>query len=368
MLSNNTGDVYRTNQAETTTWMESNRIKLTAFHEQIVLAEKIVSIFFAIFTILGNTLVLMATWRERSLHEPNKYFIACLAVADLLVGTILEPLRVYQGSRDVESRRNMSIHLCRFMAWIDTFVLSASIYTLTFISFDRYLKIRKPLQYRCRMTTSKSLKMIFVIWLISTAFATYAAAPHSGSMGILFTSKVNCSPHDENRKVFYTFIAVSAFFLPTVVILVMYALIFVVVHKRQKMLRNGEMGLTCNDRNQRSAFLQDLKTIRILLVVVGVFILCWGPHFICQMLVHYYSNFINSDNRSLSYWYLVFTGATLVVLLPLFNSLCNPIIYACLDQTYREAFKKLFQRIMCRPSPRRQPPPSGIELPPLRTR
>ena len=244
MLSNNASDVNHTNQTETSTWTDSDRMKLTAFYEQIALAEKSILIFFATFTILGNTLVLVATWKESSLHQPNKYFVACLAVADLLVGVILEPLRVYQRSLDDESRRTMSIHLCRFMVWIDTFALAASIYTLIFIRFDRYLKVRKPLHYRSTMTTSKSLKIIFIIGLISTAFATYAATPYSGSKGILLTNGAFC-PVDNNKKTgFYTFLAVCAFFLPTAVILVMYTLIFVVVHKRQKMLRNGELGQT----------------------------------------------------------------------------------------------------------------------------
>jgi hypothetical protein len=337
---------------------------MNVFLDELGLAHNIILIIFAICTIVGNTLVLVATWRETNLHQPNKYFIACLAVADLLVGAIVEPLKLYQVSLDDESRLTMSIHLCRFAVWIDTVALSASIYTLTFISFDRYLKVRKPLQYRSRITTSKSLKVIFIIWLISTAFATYAATPHSGSRGILSTSDKNCSLSDDRNEVkgFYTFLAVSAFFLPTTVILVMYALIFVVVHKRQKMLRNGELGQTCNDQNQRSAFLQDLKAIRMLLVIVGVFILCWGPLIICLMLLFYYPHFVDSDNRSLSYWYLFYAGETLVYTLPLFNSLCNPIIYACLDQTYRAAFKNLFQRMMCRPSPSRRQPPGTIEL------
>ena len=167
-------------------------------------------------------------------------------------------------------------------------------------------------------------------------------------------------PVDNNKKTgFYTFLAVCAFFLPTAVILVMYTLIFVVVHKRQKMLRNGELGQTCNDRNQQSAFLQDLKTIRMLFVVVGVFILCWAPPFICLMLYMYYydPNLVDSHNRSLSYRYLSYTIRRLIFTLPLLNSLCNPIIYSWLDQTYRQAFKNLFQRMMCRPSPRRRQPP-----------
>jgi hypothetical protein len=149
----------------------------------------------------------------------------------------------------------------------------------------------------------------------------------------------------------------------------MYALIFVVVHKRQKMLRNGELGQTFNDRNQRSAFRQNLKTIRMLLVVVGVFILCWGPYFIYTLLWYYDPNFIDWDLylRSSSYQRRIDVIRLLIPILPYFNSLCNPIIYACWDRTYREAFKNLFQR-MCRPSSGRRQPPEAIELRPLRTR
>jgi hypothetical protein len=109
------------------------------------------------------------------------------------------------------------------MVWIDTFAFAASIDTLTFISFDRYLKIRKPLQYRSRMTTSKSLKIIFIIWLISTAFAIYATTPLSESRGILLTAEKYCFPSDINKKrVFYTFSAVTAFFLPTLSFLLLF--------------------------------------------------------------------------------------------------------------------------------------------------
>jgi phage shock protein PspC (stress-responsive transcriptional regulator) len=356
-----------TNKTGMDLWTDSDRMKLNAFGEKLELGEKIVIIMFAISTILGNTLVLVATWKVRSLHQPNKYFIASLAVADLLVGMIIEPLKAYHLNLDFELSVTISIHLCRFEVWIDTFAAAASIYTLTFISFDRFIKIRKPLQYKSRMTTSKSLKIIFTIWLISTAFATYAATPHSGSFGILQTS-YQC-PLDENDvKIFYILLAVSVFFLPTAVKLVMYALIFVVVHKRQRMLRNGELGQTCNDRNQRRTFLQDLKAIRMLLVVVGVFILCWGPYFIYILLWLNYINSIERESWSLSYWCRIYLAELVINLLPYFNSLCNPIIYACLDQTYRVAFKNLFQRMMRRSTSRGRQAPEPIELPPLRIR
>ena len=327
---------------------------------QVHLAVKIFLIFITIFIIMGNTLVLLATWRERSLHQPNKYFIACLAVADLLVGIFIGPVRVYRLNLDYKSRHTVSIHLCRFMVWIGTLALTASVYTLTFISFDRYLKISKPLQYRSRMTTSKSLKIIFIIWLISTAFATHAATPDSRSIGFLASGDVLCPDYYSGtgkRGGYFTFVFISVIFLPAIVTLIMYARIVVVVHKRQTMLRNGELGETSTSQNQRSVLRQDLKIVRMLLIVVGAFFFCWLPLSINNFLYTYNPNAFKgwSFRSGIIYGWIIY-------LLPLINSLCNPIIYACLDQTYREAFKDLFQKIMCRTRSNTQQPTAVIEL------
>ena len=357
LFSNN---ISTTNYPTNKTWCDSDCRNLL---KQLVLPEIILGIFISILIIIGNTLVLLATWRERSLHQPNKYFIACLAVADLLIGIFPGPLRVY-GYYYI-SRHTVSIHFCRFMVWIDTLALTASVYTLMFISFDRYLKISKPLQYRSRMTTSKSLKIIFIILLISTAFATYAATPDSGSYGFLARGGVFCPDYhsgtSSKRDGYMTILYASVIFLPAIVILIMYARIFVVVHKRQKMLRNGELAETSTGRNQRSVLRQDLKIVRMLLIVVGVFFFCWLPYSITSLSVIYNGNAVRSWGiRSFIIYLFV------IYLLPLINSLCNPIIYACLDQTYREAFKHLFQKMMCRTRSNTQQPPAVIELRPLR--
>ena len=334
------------------------------FFTQVLLARKYFLIFIIILIIMGNSLVLLATWRERSLHQPNKYFIACLAVADLFVGIFIGPVRVYRLNllQNYKSRLDMSIHLCRFMVWIDTLALTASVYTLMFISFDRYLKISKPLQYRSRMTTSKSLKIIFIIWLISTAFATYAATPDSGSYGFLANGADLCPDYDGGTtggkfEGYLTFMYVSVIFLPAIVIMIMYVSIFVVAHKRQKMLRNGELGETSTGQNQRSVLRHDLKIVRMLLIIVGVFFFCWLPLSITMFLHTYNRNAFKgwSLKSGIIYGWITY-------LLPVTNSLCNPVIYACLDQTYREALKDLFQKMMCRTRSNRQQPPAVIQL------
>ena len=349
-------------------WTYDEAMKLQEFGNKFHLAQEVMLIFIAILTILGNSLVLLATWRERSLHQPNKYFIACLAMADLLVGIVLAPLRVYVlDDLRRESSLYMSIHLCRFLKWIDIFALAASIYTLTFISFDRYLKISKPLQYKSRMTTSRSLKIIFIIWLISTAFASYAATNYSGNYGILINVNFYCPFDSSHARGFHIFLAIAGVLLPTVIILVLYTLIFVVAHKRQKMLRNGQLGERPNNQNQRSVFFQDLKVIRMLLVVVGVLMVCWLPLLIHYRMIpprqfKYPIAFSFSDLRQELIIQLV------VYIFPYFNSLCNPVIYALLDQKYREGFKRVFQGIVRRGRNSGRQRPVTIDLPPLRTR
>ena len=91
------------------------------------------------------------------------------------------------------------------------------------------------------MTTSKSVKIVFTIWFISTTFATYAPTPDSGRVTVLAGHNRRFSEIDERRR-FYTLVSASLFFVPAIVIMVLYALIFTVAHKRHKMLRNGQPG------------------------------------------------------------------------------------------------------------------------------
>ena len=358
-LHNNRSSHNQTNEMlSNSDWM-----KYFEFRDQLSLALKILYTLISILIITGNTLVLLATWRDGSLHQPNKYFVACLAVADLLVGTFIGPAIVYRLSLDSD----ISIHFCRFMVWINNLAITASVLTLTFISFDRYLKISKPLQYRSRMTTSKSFKIIFIIWLISTASATYSATPDSGANGVLiYTFPCRADNNTSSKQVALGISCCVILFLLFTVMLTLYARIFAVAHKRKKMLQNGELGETSTGQHQKSVLRQDLKIVRMLLIVAGVFSLCWFPGVVLYLLtIIHYPNFIQ-NNSTLGYGHGMIIFYFLAHLLALSNSLCNPIIYACLDQTYRQAFKRLFKKMMCRARSNTQQPPAVIELRQLR--
>ena len=52
------------------------------------------NIFLSVTAFLGNTLILAALHKETSLHPPSKLLYRNLAITDLCVGIIVEPIKV----------------------------------------------------------------------------------------------------------------------------------------------------------------------------------------------------------------------------------------------------------------------------------
>ena len=333
----------------TSTWPTSNPImtKNMSLQQQqfkttsIFTATTVILFFMVIGIVLGNLLVLATTWLDNRLHQPNKYFVACLAVADLLVGVFSIPIRLYMQFYPLEL---YPIELCRFWIWMNIFGEAASIVTLTVISVDRYFKISKPFKYRVRMNTTVSAIVIVIIWLISAVSATFGLFSFGGSDGVTSVVALGCL---NDNKIYYTIVSVVFFFFPSVIIILMYAFIFYIAHQRQKMNRRGELGqssaASITDKKGKE-FRQELKIIRMLALVVCTFILCWGPFFIL-LLIHLYK--VDIISLPPDDWEIV--GRLIIFILPSFNSLCNPIIYACFDREYSNAFKHLLKRcILCK--------------------
>ncbi len=329
----------------TSTWSTSTTIKAKNISGQqpqfqvtpIFNATTVILFLIVIGIVLGNVLVLITTWLDKRLHQPNKYFIACLAVADLLVGVFSVPIRLHMQFDPLGLH---PINLCHFWFWMDIFCEVASIVTLTVISADRYFKISEPFKYRVRMDTKASAIIIVSIWLISAVAATFSVFSYGGSGGVTTVATRGCL---NDNKIYYTIVSVVFFFVPSVIITFMYACIFCIAHKRQKMNTRVELGQSFTVSKidkKRMKFRQELKTIRMLSLVVCTFILCWAPSFILLLIQLYKIEYI----VSLPTKDLQIIGSLFIVILPYFNSLCNPVIYACLDREYNNAFKHLLKR------------------------
>ncbi|TNN01850.1 hypothetical protein fugu_011232 [Takifugu bimaculatus] len=176
--------------------------------------------------VFGNVLVCMAVSREKALQTTTNYLIVSLAVADLLVATLVMPWVVYLEV--VGEWRFSKIH-CDIFVTLDVMMCTASILNLCAISIDRYTAVAMPMLYNTRYSSRRRVTvMISVVWVLSFAI----------SCPLLFGLN-NTATRDQSlcfiaNPAFVVYSSIVSFYVPFIVTLLVYVQIYVVLRKRRK--------------------------------------------------------------------------------------------------------------------------------------
>ncbi|XP_015269059.1 PREDICTED: D(3) dopamine receptor [Gekko japonicus] len=177
--------------------------------------------------VFGNILVCLAVLKERSLQTTTNYLVVSLAVADLLVATLVMPWVVYLEVTG--GVWNFSRVCCDIFVTMDVMMCTASILNLCAISIDRYTAVVMPVHYQYSTGPSSCRRvsvMIAMVWLL--AFAV--------SCPLLFGFNTTedpsiCSISNPN---FVIYSSVVSFYLPFLVTLLLYVRIYIVLRQRQR--------------------------------------------------------------------------------------------------------------------------------------
>lgn len=261
-----------------------------------------VGVFLSVFilvAIVGNILVILSVLCNRHLQTVTNFFIVNLAIADLLLSIIVLP---FSASLEVLGCWVFGRVFCNIWAAVDVLCCTASILSLCIISIDRYIGVKHCLKYPTIMTEKKAAVILVVVWVSSMVISI---GPLLGWKEPPPTDESVCSITEEPGYALFS--SLFSFYLPLMVILVMYFRVYVVARKTTKSLEAGvkrernksiEVVLRIHCRSMledtsksknhpfRSSlsvrlmkFSREKKAAKTLAIVVGMFILCWLPFF-----------------------------------------------------------------------------------------
>lgn len=216
---------------------------------------------------------------------------------------------LHLGSRSIS--RDFSVFAFFF---IDCFLVA--------VSFDRYVAIEYPLKYKQKMTKRSIMILIGFIWLISVllSYAPVLLGVYSQKHKRKQLDPYGCGMRP---NLIYSIISSSlSFYIPLIIILFLYGRIFIIARKHSHELQKLENIIKRLHSNEKFVlesvkWNKNLKAIRTLGIVVGVFVACWLPFFVMYLLLAYCEY---KCVNPLIERYITWIGYV--------NSFCNPVIYA----------------------------------------
>ena len=132
----------------------------------------VMNVLLSLVAVFANILILYALYKASSLHSPSKAMLCSLALSDLGVGAIVQPLFVaYRWAQIKGTLPNLCI--AGIVSHIEGSHLSAvSFLTMTAISLDRLLALSLRLRYQSIVTLKRVFILLLLIWLFGGSWAS----------------------------------------------------------------------------------------------------------------------------------------------------------------------------------------------------
>lgn len=262
----------------------------------------------------GNSLVIITILKLDKMSSATTVYIFNLALADGLFMVGL-PFIAIQNFQD---QWIFGDAVCKLVMVLDGINQFTSVFCLTVMSVDRYMALVDPMRF-ARWRTPRRAKIIAALmWFISLFPVLPMAINFSANYGLC-----TVDPHVASYTLWLTFLSYTfalGFALPFTVMIVFYTALLVT-------LRNA--------RTQTSSSLEshrlEKQVTKMVVAVVLVFGVCWLPFYVFNFCSLHRPDQVQDFTR----------GFEFAVLLSYSWSCANPILYACLSETFRRHFYAL---------------------------
>ena len=274
--------------------------------ETFVIINCILNVPLMLISILGNALVLVTIIRTPYIRSTSMIMPCSLAVSDLLVGFIVQPLFI------ADELIKVNPVLYRTSAMIGFAVCGVSLATMTVFSMDRLLALRYHMRYATSVTKSRVIYIIVLIWVINFI----------------------CSGFHIWDKVAYHLMSAIATGICLIISAFCYISIYLIVRQHQFQIHAQQQAVQCCFAGNHTSM------VRLKRSAVNTFVF-----FIC-MLICYFPSYVlltlfGLGNKE---WATEWTVSTTIVFM---NSSINPVLYCWRLRELRIAVVKTARKILC---------------------
>lgn len=301
------------------------------------------AVFAVVFIVgfLGNgTLICIFVLHKSMRTIPNTYIMS-LAVGDfiLIVGTVPFISTIYTFETWPYGE-----FICKLSEFLKDVSMGVTVFTLTMLSFDRYIAIVLPIKkHTGSHAKTMTIVIAFVIWFLSVILALPGAyfsflweVPVSKEKSIYV-----CYPFPKHMMPWYPRIVIlTKFLLLYGIPLVFITSFYVMIAWHLITSSRNNFGQNPNHMKQlRSRF----KVAKIVLAFVVIFAVCFFPSHV--FLIWYYFDPNSNDNYN-DFWH---SCKIIGYVLFFANSCLNPIALYLISSVFRNYFKRYLFCCCCKP-------------------
>ena len=274
-----------------------------SFPVQVSLAiNLIINIITCPFTVVLNTLVIMAVKRRRRLQSNANILLACLAATDAMNGLLVQSSFIlsiiFKFLSMTAENTAFTFHNIALRGWF----LCSSLHLLL-ITFERLIAIKFTIHYPY-IVTKKNLKAaVIAFWIITPCSETSRFAINKTTIANLF--------------------AIFAVFSCVLFIAISYVLLYRETRRHERMIKAQQL-----PAEQVQRFAKDRKAFKTTIYVVGAVVVCFLPTAVF-FLVSISGVLLRQSSLFLVYspWFRTFG---------ILNSLLDPLIYCWRQKEMRK--------------------------------
>ena len=263
--------------------------------------------------ILGNGAFLWVIYKCRALRTISNLLVSSLALADLLVGLVIDPVWI---ARCMLTPRpyNHALKIAIDLLWIQTSVTTT--FSLCVVSLDRYIAVRSALLYNQIVTYKRCYAAVSFVWIVSIAF---------GLSRVWVTNPANLPR-------LWMCVTIITILLPMILIIFCYYRIFLLARMQSRKIsaQNAHLRrvqlVTEGIRNRKTA-----KTVGF---VIALFFISWFPSLVTSFVHLTTTDYCVKQNMRLVWLW--------VELVAFASSGINPWLYSLRNNEFRIEMRRVF--------------------------